>query len=53
MMNTKYAKLTQSLSDALRSKKDNTLLSYDLRGLVVTSDSSKVVCAYTEAKLSA
>jgi hypothetical protein len=53
MMNKKNVKLTQSLSDALRSKKDNTLLSYDLRGLVVTGDSSEVAYAYAEAKFSA
>jgi hypothetical protein len=51
-MNKKIAKLSQSLSDALRSKKDNTLISHDLRGLVETGETSEVACAYAQAKFS-
>jgi hypothetical protein len=47
-----FAKLSQSLSDVLRSKKDNTLISNDLRGLVETCETSEVACAYAQAKFS-
>jgi hypothetical protein len=46
-------KNSQSLSEALRSRKDNTLQSNDLQGRCETGDTSEVADAYAQAISSA